>query len=233
MLILLWCLSWDLYSKVLTELNDWNRDIWVLGLACGNISFMLYIQKSEGCDSIKNSVWVLLPAGEVHGKERSQVRRGIHTRAVRVVLHPWSQEGRRRRVPSIGGGMQERGCSATAARDQRTWGKCFYPLHKACKLKVRSDVSCMPFLLHTCGELSKRSSVSVPDRKMYVSCVWGTRGDGFVPNQLQQSVLQSVKSCNAILRSTVKGELRVCFNFSSLRLSLWQIADTSQNHIRP
>lgn len=76
--ILLWCLLWDLYSKLATEWNDWNRDIWVLGLSCGSICFVLYMQKSERVSLfIKNSVQVLLPAGEVRGKERSQTRRGV------------------------------------------------------------------------------------------------------------------------------------------------------------
>lgn len=61
------------------------------------------------------------------------------------------------------GGMQElspgAGCSGTAIRDQRKM------LPEACILKGNSDVSHVPFLLHTCGELSKAGTVSAPTLK--------------------------------------------------------------------
>lgn len=126
---------------------------------------------------IKNSVWLLLPAGEVHGKERSQARKGVSTRVVmREILHPLSEEGRR--VPDIGDGMQELSLGLAAVAPQPgTEGKCFYPLPKACKPKGKSDVSCVPFLLHIYRELGKRGNVSVPDGKMYCElCVRSQRG---------------------------------------------------------
>lgn len=123
---------------------------------------------------------MLLPAGKVHGKERSQACRGVCTRMVmREMLHPSSEEGRR--VPDIAGGMHElsRGLAAAAPQPGTEGPEVNASTHfpKPANPKGNQMFLMCLFLLHACGELGKRGNVSVPDGKMYCDlCERNQRG---------------------------------------------------------
>lgn len=138
---------------------------------------------------IKNGVWMLLPAGEVHSKDRSQARRGVCTRVVvREMLHPSSEEGRG--VPDIGGGMQELSLGLAAVASLKEQRKMLLPISQS--LQTQREVrhsSCALFASHLPGTQQKRSCVSPWWENVSWALCEKTEGMDLIQNQLQQSVL--------------------------------------------